>query len=288
MTLLAVPNVSEGRDVRVLDGISEAVRASGGRLIDVHSDVDHHRSVFTIAGAPGRLAEVVLELARTAVATIDVSAHAGAHPRVGAVDVAPIVYLGGEFGAAAAEALVSAELLSSELNLPVLLYGELAGGRTRAQLRRGGLAELARRFAAGELTPDFGPARLHPTAGAVLVGARAPLVAFNVELSPPATLEQARAIAAAIREGGSQGLPGVRAIGLALERQGLVQVSTNIEDPSRVSAGDVVRAVRSHAPVNAAEVVAMIPAVALEGFPADVPLRGFRPQEQMIERALDF
>ena len=288
MTLLAVPNVSEGRDPGALDAIGDAFRRAGGRLLDVHTDVDHHRSVFSVAGEPGALAEIVLAGARTVVDRLDVSAHAGAHPRVGAIDVAPIVYLdGSDRGAAGAEALVLAELLAGELELPVFLYGELADGRTRAQLRRGGPAELVRRLRDGELVPDFGPARLHPRAGAVLVAARPPLLAFNVELAPPATVEQARAIAATIREGGELGMPGVRAIGLALERQGIVQVSTNIEDLSRVSAADVVAAVRRHAPVSAAELVALAPQAALEGFPADVPLRGFRPQEQIIERALD-
>ena len=289
MTLLTVPNLSEGRDRAVLDAVGAAFRAAGGRLLDVHTDVDHHRSVFTVAGSPGSLAEVLLAGAREAVARIDVHAHAGAHPRVGAIDVAPIVFLSdADFGAAAVEALVGAELLASELGLPVFLYGELAGGRTRADLRRGGPVELARRMRDGELAPDYGPRRLHERAGAVLVAARRPLVAFNVELAAPACLEQARAIAAAIREGGDAGLPGVRAIGLELERQDIVQVSTNIEDASRVSAADVVAAVRRLAPVSGAELVAMAPAVALEGFPADVPLRGFRPQEQIIERALDF
>ena len=288
MTLLAVPNVSEGRDTAALDAIADAFRSSGGRLLDVHTDVDHHRSVFSVAGEAGRLAESVLAGARAAVARIDVGAHAGVHPRVGAIDVAPIVYLSaGDRGAAGAEALVAAELLATELELPVFLYGELADGRTRAQLRRGGPVELARRLRDGELVPDFGPARLHPRGGAVLVAARPPLLAFNVELAPPATVEQARAIAAAIREGGERGMPGVRAIGLTLERQGIVQVSTNIEDLSRVTAADVVEAVRAHAPVSAAELVALAPEAALEGFPADVPLRGFRPGEQIIERALE-
>ena len=288
MTLLAVPNVSEGRDAAALAAIGDAFRSAGGRLLDVHTDVDHHRSVFSVAGEAGGLAEIVLAGARATVDRVDVSGHAGVHPRVGAIDVAPIVYLDdGGRGAAGAEALVCAELLASELDLPVLLYGELADGRTRAALRRGGPSELARRLRDGELVPDFGPARLHPTAGAVLVAARPPLLAFNVELAPPATVEQARAIAAAIREGGAQGLPGVRAIGLELERQGIVQVSTNIEELSRVSAADVVAAVRRHAPVSAAELVALAPQAALANFPADVPLRGLRPDEQIIERALD-
>ena len=288
MTLLAVPNVSEGRDGAALEAIGVAFRRAGARLLDVHTDVDHHRSVFSLAGEPGELAEIMLSGAREAVARIDVSAHAGVHPRVGAIDVAPIVYLSAaDRGAAGAEALVCAELLGTALELPVFLYGELAGGRTRAELRRGGPSELARRMREGQLVPDFGPARPHPRGGAVLVAARPPLLAFNVELAAPATVEQARSIAAAIREGGERGLPGVRAIGLALERQGIVQVSTNIEDLSRVNAADVVAAVRRHAPVSAAELVALAPEAALAGFPDDVPLRGFRPSEQIIERALD-
>jgi len=289
MTLLAVPNVSEGRDSVALAAIGDAFASSPGvRLLDVHQDRDHHRAVFSLAGEPGTLAEALLAGAREAVARIDVSAHAGVHPRVGAIDVAPIVHLDDATqGAACAEALVAAELLGSQLALPVFLYGVLGGGRTRAQVRRGGPSELARRLASGELAPDYGPVRLHPTAGAVLVGARPPLLAFNVELAPPATLADARRIAALIRVGGEEELPGVRAIGLELTEQGIVQVSTNVEDHRRVSAADVVAAVGRHAPVQAAELVALAPASALSDFPADVPLRGFDPARQIIERALD-
>src|ERR1039458_6575535 len=124
---------------------------------------------------------------------VRIDQHTGIHPRVGAIDVAPIVYRSdADRGAACAEALVLADLLGDQLQLPVFLYGILADGRTRAQLRRGGPATLAQRIAAGELTPDFGPRRLHPTGGAVLVAARAPLVAFNVELAAPATEREAR------------------------------------------------------------------------------------------------
>ena len=165
------------------------------------------------------LAQAVLSGAAEAIRRVDLAAHEGIHPRVGAVDVAPIVYLDpGDRGAACAEALVLGDLLGDELELPVFLYGELAQGRTRAELRRGGPAALAKRIQSGELRPDFGPNELHPTAGAVLVAARPPLVAFNVELAPPATLEDAKAIAARIREGGPEGLESVRAIGLWLVR----------------------------------------------------------------------
>jgi glutamate formiminotransferase len=199
--------------------------------------------------------------------------------------VAPIVYRrAADRGAACAEALVLADRLGSELSLPVFLYGSLAGGRTRAQLRRGGPDELARRIGAGELRADFGPDRLHPTAGAVLVAARPPLVAFNVELAAPATLDDARAIAARIREGGSEGLPGVRAIGLWLGHRGCAQVSTNVEDPVRTSLAAVVAAVSRHAAPAGAELVGLTPRAALDGFPPEVPVRGVATIEETLAR----
>jgi len=296
LPLLAVPNISEGRAPSVVQAIARAFTAEGVvRLLDVHSDADHHRAVLTLAGAPGGLAP---ELARGAAATLaqlDVgtdraAADIGQHPHVGAVDVVPVVYLDPAMrGAACAEALVAAELIS-RLGVPVLLYGELAGGRTRAQLRRGGIAELARRLRAGELRPDFGPATAHPTAGVTLVAARAPLVAFNLELAPPVDVGQARRIAALIREGGSQGLPGVRALGIALRRPaGIVaQVSTNVERPTEVPLRTVIAAVAAHAAVASAELVGLAPRAALEDFPSDVPLAGFDPARHILENALGF
>ncbi len=180
--------------------------------------------------------------------------------------------------------MVLADRLGAELRLPVFLYGVLAGGRSRAQLRRGGPAELARRIAAAELAPDFGPEALHPTAGAVLVGARPPLIAFNVELGPSATLQDARAIAAAIREGGEEGLPGVRAIGLWLTQLGLAQVSTNVEDHRRASPAAVVAAVARRAPVVGAELVGLAPRAAFADFPDDVALRGYETIEDALHR----
>jgi glutamate formiminotransferase len=280
--LLAYPNVSEGRDV---DAIRRIGAAFGDGLLDVHSDPDHHRSAYTLAGAPGRLAPAVASGAAKAVELIRLDAHQGVHPRVGAIDVAPIIYLDdADRGAASAEALVLADLLADQLGLPVFLYGILAGGRTRAELRRGGPGELAARIAAGELAPDFGPARLHPTAGAVLVAARPPLVAFNVELDPPATLDDAKAIAARIREGGSEGLPGLRAIGVWLSQLGLAQVSTNVEDHRRTPLAAVVGAVARHATVAGAELVGLAPQAALAGFPADITLRGYATIEDALRR----
>jgi glutamate formiminotransferase / 5-formyltetrahydrofolate cyclo-ligase len=281
-TLLAYPNVSEGQDQAAIDRIGQAF---GDALLDVHSDVDHHRSAYTLAGAPGELAEAVARGAKEAVNTIRIDAHAGVHPRVGAIDVAPIIYLTDkDRGAAAAEALVLADTLGVDLQLPVFLYGILANGRTRAELRKGGPAELQRRIDAGELRPDFGPPRLHPTAGAVLVAARPPLVAFNVELAPPATLEQAREIAALIREGGVEGLPQLRAIGLWLAAANLAQVSTNVEDHRATPLRAVVEAVARHAPVQGAELVGLAPEAAFDRFPPDIPLRGYATIEKTLHR----
>jgi glutamate formiminotransferase / 5-formyltetrahydrofolate cyclo-ligase len=284
--LLAVPNVSEGRDAAAVAAIGAAYERGGARLLDTHADPDHHRAVHTLAAPPGALAEALVTGAREAVARIDLDADRGVHPHVGALDVAPIVFLDdARRGAACAEALVAAERLAQEAGLPVFLYGALAGERTRADLRRGGRAQLARRVAAGELAPDFGPPALHPTAGAVLVAARPPLVAFNIELARPATLADARAVAAAIREGGPDGLPGVRAIGLELAaRGGIAQVSTNVEDHRAVPLARVVEAVARHAPVSGCELVGLAPELAFAGFPDDVPVRGRRTVEDALER----
>jgi glutamate formiminotransferase / 5-formyltetrahydrofolate cyclo-ligase len=286
-TLLAVPNVSEGRDADAISRIARAVTESPGvGLLDIHSDRDHQRSVYTVAGSPGSLATAVLNAAREAVAGINLNAHTGAHPRIGALDIAPIVYLRDEdAGAACAEALVLADRLGDELELPVFLYGVLGGGRTRAEIRRGGPNELARRLATGDLRPDFGPTRPHPSGGGVLVGARSPLVAFNVELAPPASLEAARAIAADIREGGPAGLPGVRALGLWLGERGVPQVSMNIEDHRAAPLATVLAAIADRAAVAGAELVGLAPRSALEGFPLEIPFRSSGAIEDALAAA---
>ncbi len=281
MTLLSVPNVSEGRDAGL---VAELARSFDARLLGVHSDPDHHRSVFTLAGEPGQLAPSVLAGAAAAVRLIDLRRHRGIHPRVGALDVAPIVYLSdSERGAACAEALVLADLLGDGLELPVFLYGQLAGGRTRAELRRGGPEELGRRLEAGELSPDFGPARLHPTAGAVLVAARPPLIAFNVELAAPATVGQAMAIAERIRESSPGGLPGVKAIGLWLEQRGVAQVSTNLEDYRAAGPAEVLAAIARDAATGEAELVGFAPRAAFANFPISVPVRNLRLLEDVLQ-----
>ena len=170
--------------------------------------------------------------------------------------------------------------------MPVFLYGELAGGRTRAQLRSGGITGLARRIDSGELRPDFGPPHLHPSAGATLVAARAPLVAFNLVLAPPATVDDARRIAALIRETGAEGLVGLRAIGVQLG-DGLAQVSMNIERPFETSLALVVervaRSCRRRARRSWSD---WRRAPRSLDFPQDVPLPGFDPSSHLIERAL--
>ncbi len=290
--LLAVPNVSEGRDAESIAAIAAAFAGDGAaRVLDVHSDRDHHRAVLSLAGRPGTLAEALAAGAAEAVAQIDVRGRRGGqHPHVGAVDVVPVVYLHeAQRGAACAEALVVAHLIGGEVGVPVLVYGELAQGRTRAELRRGGVAGLARRLASGELRPDFGPGGAHASAGVTLVAARRPLVAFNLELARPADLARACAIAAAIREGGAEGLPGLRAIGVELRGEPqttVAQVSMNVERPDELPLAGVVAAVRRHAAVERAEIVGLVPRAALRDFPPELSIRGFDPARQVIENAI--
>jgi glutamate formiminotransferase / 5-formyltetrahydrofolate cyclo-ligase len=270
-----VPNVSEGRDKRSIDAIAEAFASTGARLLDVHADPDHHRSVYTLAGGPGELARALEAGARETLKRVDLTTERGAHPHVGALDVAPFVYLDdARRGAACAEALLAADLLG-ELGLPVYLYGALAGGRTRAELRRDGLAGLKRR------APDFGPRSISEKSGATLVAARPPLVAFNLELAPPATLADAKRIARRIREGGEEGLTGVRALGIEL-RGAVAQVSTNVEDHRAVPLAKLLEAVERHAPVQRAELVGLAPKAAFDGWPDRVEVKGLRLLDDVL------
>ncbi len=162
----------------------------------------------------------------------------------------------------------------------------MPAGRTRASLRRGGTRELIARVAAGELRPDFGPRTISRRHRRRAGGARAPLVAFNLELAAPATVEQAKTIAARIREGGEEGLPGLRAIGLSLAaRGGVAQVSCNIEDHRAVPLAEVVRAVAAHAPVSRCELVGLAPRAAFDGFPQEIPVDGLRLTEEALAAA---
>ncbi|HEU0337386.1 MAG TPA: glutamate formimidoyltransferase [Gaiellaceae bacterium] len=263
LPLEAVPNVSEGRDAAAIAELAAAF-SSSARLLDVHTDADHHRSVFTLVGdEPGLVDGLVRGVAR-ARELIDLRRHDGVHPRVGAADVVPLVPVRpADMERAQAAALAVAERVGEELGLPVFLYGEVGGGRRPAFFRRGGPAELQRRVDAGELVPDFGPTRLDPSAGAVLVGARRPLIAFNVDLRTD-DVEVARAVAAAVRETGG-GLPGVRALGLQLPRSGRVQVSMNVEDWEAAALHAVVARIGELAAVHgvevgASELVGLMPA----------------------------
>jgi glutamate formiminotransferase len=285
--LLAIPNFSEGRDQALMDILAQAAcGVPGVRLLATHSDPDHHRLVLTLTGPRGTLHESLTRCGAAAIERVDLREHEGVHPRVGVIDVAPIVFLNqAERGAACAEALTLADRLASELDLPVFLYGLLTEGRvTRAEIRRGGPELLAARMARGELTPDFGPRdRLQPRAGAVMVSARQPLVAFNVELAPPAKLADARRIAALIREGGQEGLPSLRAIGLRLpHRGGVAQVSMNIEDHLALPLAEVVSAIARHAVPLEAELVGLAPRAAFEGFPDELHVRNRRYVEDAL------
>ena len=278
-----MPNVSEGVDQSKLRAIAAAL--VGLKLIDVHCDEDHGRSVFSLLGRQGTISAGLVSGARAAVESIDVGGHQGIHPHIGSVDVCPVVYLRREDrGAACAEALVTANLLADQLNLPVFLYGELADGRERAEIRRGGPEELSERMRTGDLKADFGPDLPHPTAGATLVGARPPLVAFNLLLKD-APLDLAVGIATKLRESGG-GLPGVRAIGLWLDSVGRAQVSCNVHDSVEVPLSAIVDFVGSRAEVASAELVGLAPEVAFAGFPSDLPIPGFDPKLHLIENVL--
>lgn len=250
--LEAVPNFSEGRDQATLAALRNVLSAPA-RLLDVHVDADHHRSVYTLVGEPDELVETLLAGIACARERIDLRRHEGAHPRIGAADVVPVVPIKPEhLGRAKETALVLARRIGGELGLPVFLYGELAPGRGPAFFRRGGPGELQRRIAAAELGPDFGPGALDERAGGVIVGARRPLIAFNVNLR--GELETAKAVAAVVRETGG-GFPGVRALGLDLPRAGVVQVSMNVEDWEAAALHEIVARIETEAAERGAEVV---------------------------------
>jgi len=263
LPLEAVPNFSAGRDRATVDAIAAAL-SEPARLLDVHADDDHNRSVFTLVGSEDELVTSLLAGVATARDRIDLRAHDGVHPRIGAADVVPIVPIRpADADRARRTALQLAEAIGAELELPVFLYADLAPGRGPAFFRRGGPEELQRRLDAGELTVDFGPPRLHPSAGGVIVGARRPLVAFNVNLAG-ADVETAREIAAVVRERGG-GFHGVRALGLDLRRAGRAQVSMNVEDWEAAALHEIVarierEAEKRGATVAGSELVGLMPA----------------------------
>jgi glutamate formiminotransferase / 5-formyltetrahydrofolate cyclo-ligase len=283
--LESVPNVSEGRDLAVIAAVGQAF-AGRAEVLDIHSDADHHRSVFTLVADEQDLAEALLAGIATAAELIDLREHDGVHPRIGAADVVPIVPLGSAGLDRAVD--VSHELgrrIGEELGLPVFLYGASGHGLRPAFFRRGGPAELQRRLDAGEVRQDFGPSQLDPRAGGVILGARPLLIAFNLELRT-GTLEDAQAIAATVRES-SGGMRGVQALGLLLPGSQRVQVSLNVIDVEAARLTDVVARVREVAAargveVGAGELVGLLPESAVD----EASLLGLEalPDDLVLER----
>jgi len=292
LPLESVPNVSEGRVSDTIAAIGEALSAHA-LLLDVHSDADHNRSVFTLVGDERELVNALVAGVERARERIDLRRHEGAHPRVGAADVVPLVPIEpADMERARATALEVGSRVGEELGLPVFLYGELsADGRGPAFFRRGGTGELQRRVDAGELSPDFGPSRLDPASGAVLVGARPPLVAFNVNLGSR-DLALAQEIAAAVRESGG-GFSGVRALGLELPSRGLVQVSMNVEDWRAAALIDIVARIRAEAGARGvalagSELVGLMPAgAAAVAAGAALEIEGFDASHVLELRLLE-
>jgi glutamate formiminotransferase len=285
-----VPNVSEGRDPARLRRLRAVLAGAPGiALASVHADPDHHRSVFTFIGPPEPVAAAALAFGAAVVAEVDMRQHRGIHPRIGALDVLPFVPLA---GVTMAEAAALAQRVGGELArrhaLPVYYYGEAARRPERRRLRalRGdGYEGLAARLAGPEGAPDDGPARFDARAGAVLVGARDVLVAYNVWLAGD-DLGAARAIARAVRESGG-GLPAVQALGLPLASRGRAQVSMTLVDYRKTpipAAFDRVSAEarRLGVGVERAELVGLAPRAAFAGRdPASCGLQAFRPDHYL-------
>jgi len=291
LPLESVPNFSEGRDRAVIAGIG-AELARFADLLDIHSDEDHNRSVFTLVGDDAAIVDALLAGIAYAMERIDLRKHEGVHPRIGAADIVPVVAIRPDDRRRARDAaLVLAQRVGEELELPVFLYAELGEGHGPAFFRRGGTEELQRRLDSGEVAPDFGPAKLHPSAGGVIVGARRPLIAFNVDLAG-ADVEAAREIAKTIRERDG-GFPGVRALGLDLPRAGHAQVSMNVEDWEASALHEIVAAIEREAHARGvelagAELVGLMPAgAAAAAAGAHLGIRGFDASRVLELRLLE-
>lgn len=288
--LLGVPNFSEGRDAALVNELVDTV-AANARVLDVHTDGEHNRSVVTASGSDEQIGAALAAIAAACVERLDMRGHQGLHPRVGALDICPVVHRTPEDADRAAVVARGVADAVAALGVPVFFYGALAANEERRErffFRRGGPAELARRIESGEVPPDAGPAHMHESAGATLITARPPIAAFNVLLDTP-NPEIARGIAGQLRERGG-GLPGVRAIGLPMGG-GFAQVSTNVHDPVAVPLAKVVAEIQGLAELHgiglaSAEVVGLVPQAAMEGFPGDLPISGFDPERHIIERAL--
>ncbi len=290
LPLESVPNFSEGRDRATIEAIGAAL-SEHARLLDVHADPDHNRSVFTLVGSEDELVDALFAGVRCARERIDLRHHEGAHPRIGAADVVPLVPIRSEDMPRAREAAHAIAQRLGALGLPVFLYGELGQARGPAFFRRGGPGELQRRIDTGELVPDYGPSRLDPAAGGVVVGARGPLIAFNVNLASE-DVEVARAIASVVRERDG-GFPGVRALGFALPRAGRVQVSMNVEDWEAAALHAIVARVEEEArsrgvEILGCELVGLMPAgAAAEAAGAMLRIDGFDSSRLLELRLLE-
>jgi glutamate formiminotransferase len=290
-----VPNVSEGRDPALVAALAEAARRAGpARLVDRSSDPDHNRSVFTFAGGPRDVLAAIEALVAVAVDRIDLRRHRGSHPRMGAVDVIPFVPIrGATMADCVALAHDAGKAIAERHGIPVYLYEQAATAphrRNLADVRRGGFEGFPDKIRDPLWKPDYGPDRVHPSAGCVAVGARPFLIAFNVNLAT-SDLETAKAIARAVRES-SGGLPCVKALGVPLPERGRVQVSMNLTDfrtTSIARAFEAVRveAARRGAEVEGSEIIGLVPAEALPGAAAEsLKIEGFSP-DRILERRLE-
>lgn len=266
-----VPNFSEGRDKQIVEKIADAFSAKDNvKLLDYSSDADHNRSVITVAGEPEALKEAVIEAVGIAVELINLTKHSGQHPRMGAVDVIPFIPIKNvTIDEAITLSKEVGEAIGEKYNLPVFLYEKSATQQHRenlANVRKGEFEGLKEKMLSPEWKPDFGPLQPHPTAGAVAVGARMPLVAYNVNLNT-SDLEIATAIAKKVRHIGG-GLRFCKAMGVELEDKGITQVSMNLTDYTKTSiyrAHEMVRmeAKRYGVTVAGGEVIGLVPLEAL-------------------------
>lgn len=289
-----IPNISEGRRPEVVHDIVDAVRAVPGvAVLDVSSDRAHNRSVLTLAGGPDALREAVLTLFERAIAAIDLRLHRGEHPRIGAVDVVPFVPVEGVAMAdCVALARQTAAAVAERCQVPIYLYEEAATTPQRRNLediRRGEFEGLGEKMRQPGWTPDFGPPVPHPSAGAAVIGARMPLIAYNVNLATT-RLDVAKRIAAAVRHS-SGGFRFVKAMGVSLEDRGIVQVSMNLTNVEKTPIFRVFEAIRREAArygvaVLDSEIVGLVPAAALlRAAEFYLQLEGFR-DDQVLEQRL--
>jgi len=265
-----IPNISEGRRREVLDACAAAIQGAGARLLDVKPDATHHRTVFSYAGSAAEVKAATLALFDQALATIDLREHSGEHPRLGAVDVVPFVPI---VGATMADCVALATEVAAEVaarhGLPIYLYEEAASSPARRNLediRRGEFEGLAAKIATPGWAPDFGPATAHVSAGASVVGARMPLIAYNINLATD-RLDVAKKIANAVRHS-SGGFRYVKAMGLALEDRGIVQVSMNLTNYEKTPIFRVFETVKREAArygvsVLESEIIGLVPSAAL-------------------------